>query len=106
MAKILQYKCTKLDSKPFLFLDHPVSEEWAAAQRACQTLMDGARELCDSVEISDTEIVMTKQCENDVAMSKFILAVAMLEVEHKFAMDQFELYHPHNTTFSYSQQEV
>jgi hypothetical protein len=106
MAKILQYKCTKLDSKPFLFLDHPVSEEWAAAQRANQELLVEVQKICDTVEISDTEIVMTKQCENDVAMSKFILAVSMLEVEHKFAMDQFEIYHPHNTTFSYSQQEV
>ena len=106
MAEILQYRCTKLDSKPWLFSDSPVEEQWVAAQQANQALLVEARKVCDTVEISDTEIVMTKQCDDDVAMSKFILAVSMLEVEHKFAMDQFEEYHPHNTTFSHSRQTV
>jgi hypothetical protein len=107
MAEILQYKCVKNDSKPWLFSDNPVPEEWRAAQLACQTLMNAARELLDTLEITDTEIVMRKHCENDVAKAKFILAVAMLEVDHTFAQAQFDIYHEsHNTTFSYSEQEV
>ena len=106
MAEILQYRCTKFDSKPWLFSDSPVSEEWVSSQVACRALINEAKKLLDSIEITDTEMVMSKYCENDLAKSKFILAVSMLEIEHAFAQKQFELYHPHNTTFSYSQQEV
>jgi hypothetical protein len=107
MAEILQYKCVKNDSKPWLFSDHPVAEEWVAAQLANRVLVNEARKLCDSVEITDTQVVFSKLCEDDVAKSKFILGVAMLEIDNKFAVDQFEVYHDsHTTTFSYSQREV
>ena len=107
MAEILQYNCVKNDSKPWLFSDSPVSEEWRSAQVANQALLKAAKELLDSMEITDTEIVMRKHCENDVAKAKFILAVAMLEIEHTFAQEQFDIYHEsHNTTFSYSEEKV
>jgi hypothetical protein len=105
MAEILQYKCVKNDSKPWLFSDSPVSEEWRAAQVANQALLKAAKELLDSIEITDTEMVMRKHCENNVAKSKFIIAVAMLEIEHTFAQQQFDIYH-NNTTFSYSEEKV
>lgn len=104
MAEILQYKCVKQDDKPFIFLDHPVSAEWVPAQVANQALLKAVREICDTVEISDSELVLIKTCDDAKSMSKFILAVAMLETDHKFAQEQFELYH--TTTFSYTRQEV
>jgi hypothetical protein len=104
MAEILQYKCVKNDNKPFLFLDHPVPQEWVASQQACQVLINAIRGLCDTVEISESEILFTKTCNDTNSMSKFILDVAMVEMDHKFAQEQFEVYH--DTTFSHSRQEV
>jgi hypothetical protein len=106
MAEILQYTCVKTDDKPFLFSDHPVPAEWVSAQAATQAYLNACREICDTVEISDTEVIITKTCNDANSLSRFILAIAVLEIEHKFAVDQFELYHAGGTTFSYTQQEI
>jgi hypothetical protein len=106
MAEILQYKCVKADNKPFLFSDHPVPTEWVSAQSATQAYLNAIREICDTVEISDTEVIFTKTCDDVNSLSRFILTIAMLEIDHKFAVDQFELYHAGGTTFSYTRQEV
>jgi hypothetical protein len=104
MAEILQYKCVKADNKPFLFLDHSVSEEWVPAQLACRELINATRALCDTLEISESEFVISKTCADANSLSRFILEVSMLEADHKFALEQFELYH--TTSFSHSHQTV
>jgi hypothetical protein len=92
MAKVLQYKLTKTDSKPWLFSDEPVSAEYVESQRELQEMMNNLQRLTDTV-IGENQVTFTKICEDNTSASRFILTLSSLQLNYQSALDQAEQYH-------------
>jgi hypothetical protein len=104
MAEIFQYTITKTDSNPWLFSDNPVPEKYSAGQVALRSFVDDLRNLLDSVEVGENQLIFIKQCADKASLNKFILELGTLQIEKQFALDLADEYHTLEFTSSITQQ--
>lgn len=92
MAKVLQYKLTKTDNKPWLFSDEPVPAEFVESQQQLQEMIRNLQGLTDAV-INENQVTFTKTCEDTASVSRFILTLSSLQLNYQSALDQADRYH-------------
>jgi hypothetical protein len=92
MAKVLQYKLIKTDSKPWLFSNEPVPTDFVESQRELQEMMNNLQGLTDTV-IGENQVTFTKTCEDNASVSRFILTLSSLQLNYQSALDQADRYH-------------
>jgi hypothetical protein len=92
MAKVLQYKLTKTDSKPWLFSNESVSAEFVDCQQSLQEMISNLQQLTDVV-VGENQVTFTITCENNASLSQVILAISSLQLNYQSALDQVWQYH-------------